>query len=249
MDAIPSAIGASETSGFCDFYYQTNASVVVARSQYNSLVTGGIAYILANCANSITRGNYTSRLAYRGEYDIFDLDYVPAPYFEFDGTNYLDTGFIPNQDTRVTMDAQATITPENSIFYCWFGARTTTLYFDMYKASTGLSVMGFYGPNYTPFTIDWSARHILEINKNSVSIDSTVKTLATSTFNIGYPLYLGACDDTGVAESPLAMRLYSCKVYDNGTLVRDYVPMKRKRDEKVFLYDKVNNSFVTPTSI
>lgn len=72
LDAIPSTVGASETTGFCDFYYQASSSVVVARSQYNSLVTGGIAYILANCANSVTRGNYTSRLAYRGEYIIIE---------------------------------------------------------------------------------------------------------------------------------------------------------------------------------
>jgi hypothetical protein len=39
-----------------------------------------------------------------------------------------------------------------------------------------------------------------------------------------------------------AIRLYSCKIYDNGTLVRDYIPCKLQ-DGSIGLYDKLNNKF------
>ena len=39
--------------------------------------------------------------------------------------------------------------------------------------------------------------------------------------------------------------MYSFKVYDNGTLVRDLVPCKRDSDSTVGAYDIVNDVFYT----
>ena len=39
------------------------------------------------------------------------------------------------------------------------------------------------------------------------------------------------------------IRLYSCKIYDNGTLVRDFIPAKKISDNKCGLWDKVTNAF------
>ena len=44
------------------------------------------------------------------------------------------------------------------------------------------------------------------------------------------------------------MRLYSCKIYDNGTLVRNFVPAKRNSDSVAGLYDTVNSVFYTSAS-
>lgn len=35
------------------------------------------------------------------------------------------------------------------------------------------------------------------------------------------------------------------RIYDNGTLIRDYIPVKRVSDNAVCLYDLVNHNFVT----
>ena len=39
------------------------------------------------------------------------------------------------------------------------------------------------------------------------------------------------------------IRLYSFKLYDNLTLVRDFIPAKRNSDNVIGLYDKLNNKF------
>jgi hypothetical protein len=39
------------------------------------------------------------------------------------------------------------------------------------------------------------------------------------------------------------MKLYSFKLYDNGTLIRNYIPAKRASDSVIGLYDTVNNEF------
>jgi hypothetical protein len=41
------------------------------------------------------------------------------------------------------------------------------------------------------------------------------------------------------------MRLYSCKIYDNETLIRDYVPARSNSDNVLGLYDLVNDVFYT----
>ena len=49
-----------------------------------------------------------------------------------------------------------------------------------------------------------------------------------------------------MGENPKAgMKLYGAKLYDNGTLVRDFVPARRNRDQAVGLYDNVSKTFFT----
>jgi hypothetical protein len=45
-----------------------------------------------------------------------------------------------------------------------------------------------------------------------------------------------------IAKSPTGFKLYSCQIYDNGTLIRDYVPCLNEVGV-VGLYDKVENKF------
>jgi hypothetical protein len=48
-------------------------------------------------------------------------------------------------------------------------------------------------------------------------------------------------NDVNIKNNSPGPRFYSCKIYDEGTLVRDYIPVRK--GDKVGLYDKVNNSF------
>lgn len=47
----------------------------------------------------------------------------------------------------------------------------------------------------------------------------------------------------GTAKYYLKSILYSCKIYDNGTLIRDFIPVKRISDSKCGLWDKVTKVF------
>ena len=67
-DLIPIGASGSSTTGFCDYYYATNASSrVVVRSYYISNVRGGISYLSTNDDSSFSYDNYGSRLAFRGQ--------------------------------------------------------------------------------------------------------------------------------------------------------------------------------------
>ena len=46
-------------------------------------------------------------------------------------------------------------------------------------------------------------------------------------------------------KSPVknSSKIYSAKLYDNGTLVRDFIPVRRHSDGAIGMYDKVTDTF------
>ena len=169
--------------------------------------------------------------------------YTPLEYIKSSGTQYINTGFNPNQNTRVVVDAKP-LSVTQARTWCIFGVRTRT-FFELYKASTSNMRLTFlYGSTYTQGfnSLDYTKRHTFEINKNTATVDGTTLTYSIQTFQQTYPLFLFADDNNGKAEGIAAAELYSAKVYDNGTLIRDFIPCKNASGV-IGLWDDVNGVF------
>lgn len=73
LDMVPTAAGASESTGFCDYYLQTSLTgLVFARSYSDSGTSGGVAYANANLDAWYPDMYYGSRLAFRGDIIVED---------------------------------------------------------------------------------------------------------------------------------------------------------------------------------
>ena len=71
LDLIPTAAsGGSDTTYYCDYYYQNTGSRVVARSHPDANTSGGVAYVSAYYDSSVAYGFIGSRLAFKGEIEI-----------------------------------------------------------------------------------------------------------------------------------------------------------------------------------
>ena len=81
--------------------------------------------------------------------------------------------------------------------------------------------------------------HTVDKNGLSCTIDDTTITNTAKTFTGSYNLYLFAGNTGGSMSEPASVKIYSCQVYDNDVLVRDYIPAKLS-DGTVGLYDKLN---------
>ena len=67
LDLIPTAASATDSTGFCDYYYQSSSSSrVVLRSYSYSYTYGGVAYANAAYDSSSADSDFGSRLAFRG---------------------------------------------------------------------------------------------------------------------------------------------------------------------------------------
>ena len=184
------------------------------------------------------------------------VGYTEVEYIQNTGTSYLNTNFVPNQDTRVVCDMQ-NVTASNYPRLWGAGA---------WNSATGLLID--YNPNNfqvswlgkTSWT-DYSAyptstsynRHVYDLNKNYVYIDETLVgsntyTTRTASDPIGVFTHIGSGRPSSSSywgQEHFKGKMYSFQVYDNGTLVRDLVPCKRDNDNEVGAYDIVNDVFYT----
>ena len=148
-------------------------------------------------------------------------------YIESTGTQYIDTGFKPNQDTRVVCEFELL---ESGRAYGVFGSRIgygTTSY-DLFA----------YGLNgETAFQDDYNTTHnalansqtntlyTVDKNKNTTTLNGESHTFTAGTFQLNFPMYLFGVNTSGSPNNQLgSLRIYSCKIYDNGTLIRDFKP-------------------------
>lgn len=171
--------------------------------------------------------------------------YTQVEYIESTGTQYIDTGFKPNQDTRIICELSgAPRTKEQHLF----GSRSSTSSSDRFLfIASGDSVYrtDFYDNTVNVSTsFDFSGKFTIDKNKNQTFLNGELAaTNANGTFSCRYNVFLLAGNTAGTPNISMSgTRLHSCKIYDNGTLVRDYTPVQHL-DGAVGLLDKVNNVF------
>ena len=182
---------------------------------------------------SVYQGTTRMTKIYKGEQCVFnDLPkgYTKCEYIESTGTQYIDTGYKPNQDTLTKMNMNLVSFNGNDVPY---GSRVAfndnqyemTTFPSDYKPqfrfnSFNTSSGGTLG---TPISI---GSHKIETSKNGLFIDDVQigDTPTSQTFTCINNLFLFARNTQGTAGAFANIKLYSCQIYDNGTLVRNFIP-------------------------
>lgn len=176
--------------------------------------------------------------------------YQEVEYIESDNTNtqYINTKFKPNNNTRITIDYEimSDYNYEKPFGTCG-GASGTNKMFMSQINSTLLVNTFFYGGQQKSFSTTVIGRHSVDWNKNIITYDNSSYTFNSDDFQSEYNMLLFAATDyTGEITSIKShMKFYSCKIYNDGTLIRDFVPVYRVRDNVIGLFDKVNKKFYT----
>jgi len=164
-------------------------------------------------------------------------------YIESTGTQYIDTGFSPAYNSRVVADV-SDLTTEDFVF----GARDTasssaSKQFGVYISSASAIRSDYFGTTANKTPSDISARTSIDKNANVTSaFGLTVANTSVSSGQVSHTLYLFALNNAGIVTANATMKLYSCQIYDNDDLVRDFIPVEND-DGEIGLYDKVNKVF------
>lgn len=167
-------------------------------------------------------------------------------YLKSDGTAYINTGLIPNYDTQAKINCYI-ISSSTTGFV--FGSRTSSSSSDKYCAiftSTSTYYAPFASTNGSLAGNYVGVQFEFDLSKNGFFINGVQKisysdTSLTSSLNI----FLFRLNQAGNPYGTIVSKIYSCRIYDNGTLVRDFVPAKRRSDGVVGMLDKVHNVFYT----
>lgn len=162
--------------------------------------------------------------------------YKRMEYIKSSGTQYIDSGILPTQNTRIDLKVLTSQTGNHTIA----GA-------DVSWTGNGFSVgVGF--AHYGTETANISGMndgnvHEISLNKNVLTVDGEVKyTFSSKTFSVAYSLVFFANNRSGRKEELTEATWYSCKIYDNDVLTRNFIPCETGIGA-VGLWDDVNSVF------
>ena len=175
-------------------------------------------------------------------------EYQRVEHLDFTGSQYINTGYIPNTNTKVETTFK---TSTNSRWL--FGSRTSTSATDIYAVYFNSATLLWYQirtsgnaksvDNYfNKISYLTTTRSEFILNGKTTSGFGT-DALGSST----WPMYIGSVNTAGKADGTSGRHfvgeLYSFKIWDGTTLVRDFVPVVRSRDGVAGLYDMVGHKF------
>ena len=153
---------------------------------------------------------------------------------------YVDTGFTPNQDTRVVTKVMRTVDSSNAAYY-----GTETPRFSLMKDRADYNLADKYHIPVAALNTIVVADH----NKNYITVNGTKKgpISAYAEFTCEKTLTLWCLNGYLKTTAQFAGRMYYFKAYDNGVLVRDFVPCYRKKDNVIGFWCRVTKRFYAPT--
>lgn len=166
--------------------------------------------------------------------------YTQLEYIQSSGSQYINTGFKPNQDTKISITVDFPL------------SRTTWLYGG--RTSAGSNSLGFlcedgsryrfdYASSVNALTVKPTGKFTIDSDKNKCYINGELVFTATyKTFTSPVNMYIFNNNNNGSLSGGSSAKLYNCSIYDNGVLIRSFIPCKNASGT-VGLYDSVNNQF------
>lgn len=168
-------------------------------------------------------------------------DYLAVEYLESTGTQCIDSGYIPTSDTNISMQKGAT---SGNIYNVYFGAGAGSAN----QVSISATYFNFFGStnNSVPNNAQNTAC-LLEIKNKILYVDNVAlvdKTIQTGSGSTNLAIFCRTTN-AGDYERFSSMKLYSFKMWEGNTPVRDMIPCIRKSDSKPGMYDLVGRTFYT----
>lgn len=247
---------------FTSATFQSTASIVLLAVNTGGTVSGNISAKLYSCQiydNDVLIRDYIPCQTISGEIGLWDdvngvfygnagtgtftagsviaiaadaSEITKLAYVQSSGTQYIDTGIVPKNNTRVDADCDITY---GTGWIMILGSYDPNKYFSWW--ANGAKIYAYYGTSNQNVTGE-NGKQTLSANKNIWTAGNSVMSFSEVSFTANTSIYLFSVNNGG-NYSKASMKLYSCRIYDNDVLVRDYIAAKLA-DGTVGLYDKLH---------
>lgn len=173
--------------------------------------------------------------------------YTELEYIQSSGTQYINTGWDPTTQTKTVLDLKITETANAVVFgsKVEYGDRQKQYFVYAMPAASRFEANYFYRTEANLLNLtDYKQRGILTFDQEALSFNGSTAALnyTHSAESVSAPIYLFGYNLDGSANSLIKMILYSCQIYEAGTLVRNFVPCSDPSGT-IGLYDLVTNAF------
>ena len=170
--------------------------------------------------------------------------YERIEYIESNGSSYIDTGIYGSDSLDIEISLYSL---GNTVFFLIgrlsyfertygvvFEQPYETLRFDYYNKLNYLSVSANKRVTLRKSGLDLYVNNVFtnRLPENKFTTPSTL-------------LMFGVLQNGAVNSSPAGSKIYFLKMMENGMLVRDFIPVKRKSDGVIGMYDLVGRKFYT----
>lgn len=230
----------------------------------NGVYTADSGYTgLGEVTVNVTDSEYTTNLTLSQQI-LGPVPYIPLEYIESTGTQYIDTGKILTQNNSVELKMR-TPNDTSSDRRMSFGSRGNDLDDNNISSSsldTSLSI-DFSNSNFTVYGVAYGriqteTEYILYASKNTRKIYNKYRHVLAENNTICNDTIItpGTCTifkinpvpDSGLPDSSYIngkMRLYYFKIWENDGLIANLIPVKRKSDNEICLYNSITGQFFT----
>lgn len=181
-------------------------------------------------------------IRYINNTSILPSEYTQVDYIQSTGTQFIDMGIVGNQDTK--FELSITPTSLSNVRHVLGNIVTSTAGISFNIANSDGAISRWGNDRITRNSgLETNVNYLISISQNGYYVNNNLWWKPTiNNFTTNGNLYLFAANGS---TSRYAGKLYYCQVYDNNTLVRDFVPCYRNSDNEVGLYDLVNDVFYT----
>lgn len=188
-----------------------------------------------------TKEGYTFK-----EWGIFENKYQQVEYVENTASGYIDTGV--KMDSNKAFEIMFKYTSPTNRY-------STGLIVGAYDGTVNANALSFHQTNFATHTVsgspltlkraDTTNTHVVIWNAqtNKVSIDGEPELTMSTTGSCNNTWYLFGENYNDGLDSASQGRIYYMKIYDDGVLIKDFVPAVEIDTGIVGLYDKVNRAF------
>lgn len=233
-----------EAPEYASDWYTTSNAQYAYRNTANKL----IEYPNTEASEDDTKNILNSIYSNGGVYIKIHNAIKQVEYIQSTGTQYIDTGYIPDNNTSVEIQVELqSLHSDTGSNKGIFGTRTTATSNSFSLICGGNNLLyTAYGTTNAQLTMELSkdVLYTFKKQKNATIVNGeTIATIPAKTFTSPYNLVLFAVrNGNEVPEFHCSMKLYYCKIWDGDLLIRDYIPVLDK-NETACLYDKVEGKY------
>lgn len=215
---------------------KTGDSSLIPASQFDTKIAGITTGKLSN--EEYTKANNNlDEILYQSQ-NVLPDTYQEVEYLESTGTQYIDTNFTPNINTKAYAEFYVSTIP-CGLYSSDSGASLSTN-FSSYISGGGKWRFGSGAAtvpvsNNTFYTSIQDSSGITINGTNFYDYDTTI-----SDFTSTKTITLLRTNTVGFKG-----KIYKFKLYDENNIVRNFIPCYRKSDDEAGMYDTVNNVFYT----
>ena len=222
---------------------------------YNMAIVGNDALVATlnveikyGYATSVTATNGSKTVNLTKQGDDLPSGYTQLKYLESTGTQYIDTGVVPNSSTRMVAK-EALLSKSGSSGWGSAGgneAFITQIENEKFavRVSSNYQITDTTIP-YDNYIHEWdlAANGPLKFDEVQFGVGTCGDTATSGQTMYMFALHIGW--GSGGADSFQSKRQYYCYIYSGSTLVRNFIPARRNSDDVLGMYDIVNDTFYT----